>query len=78
MRSCSSTTGTPRHTHTRRTTRTTRRTSAHALISQFTHTYFARHRYNPINPYPDWYVQPDVEEAERRWKKPKALANPFW
>ena len=41
-------------------------------------SHFTRHRYNPINPYPNWYVQPDVEEAERRWKKPKALANPFW
>lgn len=39
---------------------------------------FLNYRYNPINPYPDWYVQPDVAEAERRWKKPKALANPFW
>eukprot|EP01126_Amoeba_proteus_P042034 TRINITY_DN4550_c0_g1_i4.p1 TRINITY_DN4550_c0_g1~~TRINITY_DN4550_c0_g1_i4.p1 ORF type:complete len:382 (-),score=73.80 TRINITY_DN4550_c0_g1_i4:782-1927(-) len=30
---------------------------------------YLNYRYNPSNPYPDWYVQPDVEEAKRRWAK---------
>ncbi|GAM28052.1 hypothetical protein SAMD00019534_112280 [Acytostelium subglobosum LB1] len=25
------------------------------------------YRFNPDNPYPDWYHQPDLEEAKRRW-----------
>jgi len=39
---------------------------------------FLNYRYNPVNPYPDWYEQPDLEEAKRRWQKPKVIANPFW
>jgi len=31
------------------------------------------YRYNPANPYPDWYVQPDPEEAQRRWGQIKLL-----
>lgn len=25
------------------------------------------YRFNPANPYPSWYTQPDEEEAKRRW-----------
>jgi hypothetical protein len=31
------------------------------------------YRYNPANPYPDWYTQPDPEEALRRWGQVKVL-----
>lgn len=31
------------------------------------------YRYNPANPYPDWYAQPDLEEAQRRWGSVKVL-----
>jgi hypothetical protein len=34
---------------------------------------FVNYRFNPSNPYPSWYVQPDEEEARRRWSEP-----PFW
>lgn len=30
---------------------------------------FLNYRFNPRNPYPSWYVQPDEEEAARRWGK---------
>jgi hypothetical protein len=30
---------------------------------------FLNYRFNPALPYPDWYVQPDLEEATRRWAK---------
>lgn len=35
---------------------------------------FLNYRYNPRNPYPDWYNQPFPDEAERRWAKPRL----FW
>jgi len=28
---------------------------------------FFNYRYNPQNPYPDWFKQPDEKEAQRRW-----------
>jgi hypothetical protein len=31
------------------------------------------YRFNPSNPYPSWYTQPDEEEAARRWGKVKIL-----
>lgn len=31
------------------------------------------YRFNPSNPYPDWYSQPDLEEAKRRWGHVKVL-----
>eukprot|EP01112_Ceratiomyxa_fruticulosa_P013797 TRINITY_DN389_c0_g1_i1.p1 TRINITY_DN389_c0_g1~~TRINITY_DN389_c0_g1_i1.p1 ORF type:complete len:356 (+),score=60.62 TRINITY_DN389_c0_g1_i1:154-1221(+) len=37
----------------------------HIVDSEVTLNY----RYNPNNPYPDWYEQPDIEEAKRRWGK---------
>ena len=30
---------------------------------------FLNYRFNPALPYPDWYSQPDLEEATRRWAK---------
>ncbi|EFA86563.1 hypothetical protein PPL_00364 [Heterostelium album PN500] len=30
---------------------------------------FLNYRFNPANPYPAWYHQPDIEEAKRRWGK---------
>jgi hypothetical protein len=30
---------------------------------------FLNYRFNPRNPYPDWYVQPDPQEAARRWAR---------
>jgi hypothetical protein len=33
------------------------------------------YRYNPAHPYPDWYAQPDEEEAIRRWAKPVILGG---
>ena len=30
---------------------------------------FFNYRYNPDNPYPEWYSQPDLDEAKRRWGK---------
>lgn len=32
-------------------------------------------RFNPKNPYPDWYHQPNEEEARRRWSRRSLL---FW
>lgn len=34
---------------------------------------FLNYRFNPSNKYPDWYQQPDLEEAERRWGKVKII-----
>jgi len=34
---------------------------------------FLNYRYNPANPYPTWYAQPDPEEAQRRWGHVKLL-----
>lgn len=34
---------------------------------------FLNYRYNPSNKYPDWYHQPDEEEAKRRWGKMSAF-----
>jgi hypothetical protein len=31
------------------------------------------YRLNPANPYPTWYHQPDLLEAQRRWGKLKVL-----
>lgn len=31
------------------------------------------YRFNPANPYPDWYTQPNLEDAERRWGTIKVL-----
>lgn len=28
---------------------------------------YLNYRFNPSLPYPDWYEQPDIEEAKRRW-----------
>uniref|UniRef100_A0A6B2L933 SET domain-containing protein n=1 Tax=Arcella intermedia TaxID=1963864 RepID=A0A6B2L933_9EUKA len=41
---------------------TTRRVEDEELLFNY--------RYNPEHPYPDWFQQPDLEEAQRRWKKP--------
>jgi hypothetical protein len=30
-------------------------------------------RFNPKNPYPDWYHQPNEEEARRRWSRRSLL-----
>lgn len=38
---------------------------------------FLNYRFNPKNPYPDWYVQPDEEEAKRRWLKPSFFPKLF-
>jgi len=32
---------------------------------------FLNYRYNPSHPYPDWYSQPDLEAAKRRWAPPR-------
>lgn len=32
-------------------------------------------RFNPKNPYPDWFHQPNEEEAKRRWSRRSLL---FW
>jgi len=34
---------------------------------------FLNYRFNPRNPYPAWYVQPDEDEALRRWGKVSLL-----
>jgi len=36
---------------------------------------FLNYRFNPNNPYPSWYVQPDEEEAKRRWAKIKMFGR---
>uniref|UniRef100_A0A7S4N698 Uncharacterized protein n=1 Tax=Paramoeba aestuarina TaxID=180227 RepID=A0A7S4N698_9EUKA len=28
---------------------------------------YLNYRYNPRNKYPDWYVEPNPDEAKRRW-----------
>lgn len=37
---------------------------------------FINYRLNPANPYPDWYAQPDPNEATRRWGKLKRWWRP--
>ena len=32
---------------------------------------YLNYRFNPDNPYPDWYAQPNFLEAKRRWSKDK-------
>lgn len=34
---------------------------------------FLNYRFNPKNPYPDWYHQPNEEEARRRWSRRSLL-----
>jgi hypothetical protein len=34
---------------------------------------FLNYRYNPTNPYPEWYSQPSPEEAQRRWGQTRIL-----
>ncbi|EGG16093.1 hypothetical protein DFA_09765 [Cavenderia fasciculata] len=37
------------------------------------------YRYNPANPYPPWYFQPDILEAKRRWGKVNKFSlRPFF
>ena len=31
------------------------------------------YRFNPANPYPDWYAQPNLEDATRRWGSTQVL-----
>lgn len=38
---------------------------------------FLNYRFNPNNPYPDWFEQPDDEAAKRRWGKPKLFPTIF-
>ena len=38
---------------------------------------YLNYRFNPSNPYPPWYFQPDLEEAKRRWGKIGFLSNLF-
>lgn len=36
---------------------------------------FMNYRFNPENKNPDWYHQPNDEEAQRRWAKPKLFKS---
>ncbi|EGC32328.1 hypothetical protein DICPUDRAFT_81815 [Dictyostelium purpureum] len=35
---------------------------------------FLNYRFNPDLPYPDWYTQPDLEEAKRRWGERRSIS----
>ncbi|KAM9980088.1 hypothetical protein ACTFIZ_006342 [Dictyostelium cf. discoideum] len=35
---------------------------------------FLNYRFNPDLPYPNWYKQPDLEEAKRRWGSTRSLS----
>jgi hypothetical protein len=44
-------------------------------VSKFYFDSVLTFRFNPNNPYPDWYHQPNEEEARRRWSRRSLL---FW